>query len=176
MVSVRLYGTTALAAMLAALLDLAKPMADAVGVLVTVQAIASPLTGVTLIGKLVKPVTAVGPVLLQATVALYCARVEALPAAMASVKMYALPAVAVKLYGVVPMVFAVPVVVFATGALVPVPLRLNWSAAAIRLPPSAFCNDSVGGGTVTVKVAEAGAVLLPALPPAVTAPAARVLT
>ena len=55
------------------------------GVLVTVQTMASPLTGVTLIGRVVKLVTAVGPVLVQATVWLYCVNAEALPGAMASV-------------------------------------------------------------------------------------------
>ena len=55
------------------------------GVLVTVQAMASPLTGVTLIGRVVEPVTTVGPVLVQDTVWLYCVNTEALPVAIASV-------------------------------------------------------------------------------------------
>ena len=53
----------------------------ALAVLVTVQTIASPATGVTLIGIVVRLVTAVGPVLVQMTAWLYCVSNE-LPVAV----------------------------------------------------------------------------------------------
>jgi len=61
----------------------------------------------------------------------------------------------VKLKGVEVMAVVVPVVLWATGAPVPVPLlnKLNWSAAAIRpVEPSAFCRLSVGAFFLLVTV------------------------
>ena len=63
-----------------------KLIVGTLGVLVTVQLMASPYAGVTLIGSVVMLLTLVGPVLEQLTAWLYCDIVEALPAAIASFK------------------------------------------------------------------------------------------